>query len=148
MLVCSDRSYRFAVSAPELWATIGEVDQYRTWWPWLRRLDAAALAVGERWAGVIQPPLPYSVRFVLTIEQVESPYLVVAQVSGDIAGTARLDVVDEDGGCVARMRSELAPANRALQVVAQLASPVVRFGHDWVLDTGARQFTARALVDQ
>jgi hypothetical protein len=29
--------------------------------------------------------------------------------------------------------------------VARVAQPVVTFGHDWVLDTGARQFRSRAL---
>lgn len=146
MLVRSDRRYPFEVSADELWATIAEVDRYRVWWPWLRRLDAAELAVGERWACVVQPPLPYSVAFTLTIEQVERPRSVVAAVAGDITGTARLDIAEDGAGCVARLRSELSPSHRALQVVARVASPVVRFGHDWVLDTGARQFTARAFV--
>lgn len=146
MLVRSDRRYPFAVNADELWATIAEVDRYRAWWPWLRRLDAGGLAVGERWICVVQPPLPYAVRFTLTIEHVEQPYLVVARVTGDIGGTARLDIAEDGAGCVARLRSELSPSHRALQVVARVASPVVRFGHDWVLDTGARQFAARAFV--
>jgi hypothetical protein len=30
-------------------------------------------------------------------------------------------------------------------VVAGVAAPLVRRGHDWVLDTGARQFRDRAL---
>jgi len=30
--------------------------------------------------------------------------------------------------------------------VSRLAKPVARFGHDWVLDSGARQFIARAIT--
>ena len=61
--------------------------------------------------------------------------------SGDIVGSARLSVrADGNGGSVARLESLLAPANPFLRGVARVARPVVRFGHDWVLDTGAAQF--------
>ena len=39
-----------------------------------------------------------------------------------------------------------APGNTALQVISRFAAPIARFGHDWVLDSGARQFIARAVV--
>ena len=32
-----------------------------------------------------------------------------------------------------------------LRTFAAVARPVVRFGHDWVLDTGVQQFRSRAL---
>ena len=35
---------------------------------------------------------------------------------------------------------DLSPTNGMLKTVARLARPVAQFGHDWVLDTGARQF--------
>jgi hypothetical protein len=41
--------------------------------------------------------------------------------------------------------SHLEPGNSLLRAVARLAAPVVRYGHDWVLDTGARQFIDRAV---
>jgi hypothetical protein len=31
-----------------------------------------------------------------------------------------------------------------LKTVARLARPMAQFGHDWVLDTGARQFRSHA----
>ena len=38
-----------------------------------------------------------------------------------------------------------APGNTALRLVSRFAAPIARFGHDWVLDSGARQFIARAV---
>jgi hypothetical protein len=32
-----------------------------------------------------------------------------------------------------------------LRAISRLARPVAAFGHDWVLDTGFRQFSARAI---
>jgi uncharacterized protein YndB with AHSA1/START domain len=145
VLVRSDRRYRFPVSPEQLWQRLHVVDDYRLWWPWLRHLDADRLASGDTWSCAVQPPVPYSLRFEVELQEVEPPGFVVAAVAGDIVGTARLDTTPADEGCEVRLRSELAPGNRYLQAVARVAGPVVRFGHDWVLDTGARQFGRRAL---
>jgi uncharacterized protein YndB with AHSA1/START domain len=115
--------HRYDLSLPreEVWRLISEVSHYRDWWPWLRVFDGAALAKGEEWRSEVQPPVPYPVRFRVVIEHIEAPALVCASVSGDVVGVA------------------------ALQLVSRFAAPLARFGHDWVLDSGARQFTARAI---
>ena len=79
------------------------------------------------------------------VHEVVRPELVTATVSGDITGTARLDFEDHGAGCSIRLTSKLAPGSRTFGVVATLARPLVRRGHDWVLDTGAAQFAAHAL---
>lgn len=69
-----------------------------------------------------------------------------ASVSGDIVGSATLTIdADHDGESVVRLVSRLAPSNSFLRRIARVARPVVRFGHDWVLDTGAAQFRRGAL---
>jgi uncharacterized protein YndB with AHSA1/START domain len=163
----SDRRYRFAADRSSVWAAIGSVGEYRAWWPWLRRFDADGLVAGDVWSCQIQPPMPYVLRFTVTVDRVEPASVVVATIDGDVRGTARLDLDDDTGpgdtgpgdtdpgdgvaaigvaaGCRVRLRSTLVPANRTLQVVARAARPVARFGHAWVLDTGARQFRDRAL---
>jgi len=138
--VRSDRRYRFPVDPPTLWAAMTDVGSYRSWWPWLARLDADGFAVGERWECVVRPPVPYALRFTLRLEAVEAPTLAEATVEGDIVGMARLSVRADGDGSEARLVSLLAPANPVLRAVARVARPVVRFGHDWVLDTGAAQF--------
>jgi hypothetical protein len=93
----------------------------------------------------VQPPVPYLVRFRVVIDQVEPPSLVQAQVLGDVVGGATLTLEPETDGCVAVLQSSLAPGNTALAVVSRFAAPLARFGHDWVLDSAARQFIARAI---
>lgn len=139
--------HRYDLPLPrgEVWGLISEVSHYRRWWPWLRSFDAAALAAGEEWHCVVQPPVPYLVRFGVVIEQVEAPGLVRATVSGDVVGTAALALDDGEDGCTATLWSSLAPGNRALRLVSRFAAPIARFGHDWVLDSGARQFIERAV---
>lgn len=143
MLVHSDRRWSFGVCSGALWDEISTVDRYRTWWPWLRRFEAGALQAGQTWACVVQPPLPYSLRFTVGLDEVVPQRLVTATITGDVTGTARLEVAETEAGCDARLVSLLAPGNRVLRAVALVARPMVRYGHDWVLDTGARQFAAR-----
>ena len=64
---------------------------------------------------------------------------------GDVVGNATLTLDDADIGCTATLHSSLAPGNTALRLVSRFAGPIARFGHDWVLDSGARQFIARAV---
>jgi uncharacterized protein YndB with AHSA1/START domain len=142
--VRSDRRFAFPVGTEELWAALTRVDDYRAWWPWLRRFDAAGFAAGERWRCVVQPPMPYVLRFGISLDEVEAGSHATATIDGDIVGTARLDLLPTVDGCEARLVSHLAPSNAVLRAAAVVARPLVRFGHDWVLDTGLRQFASRA----
>lgn len=145
MRVESDRRYRFPVPPADLWAAIGDTDRYRRWWPWLRSFEGRGLVEGDRWRCVVQPPLPYAVRFTVALDEVVEGRRVTATVAGDVAGTARLEIGEHDEGCEARLVSSLAPAGRVLRVVATVARPVARLGHDWVLDAGARQVRSQVV---
>jgi uncharacterized protein YndB with AHSA1/START domain len=139
--IASDRTYRFAAEPAELWERIADVSAFPTWWPWLRRFEAQALEAGEVWHCTVQPPLPYTLSFAVAIGEVEPPARATATISGEIHGTAELTIeAAEGGGCTVRLRSRLAPQSRFLQGIALVARPGVALGHDWVLDTGARQF--------
>jgi Polyketide cyclase / dehydrase and lipid transport len=136
--------YQLPLPRADAWSLISDVSRYRSWWPWLRGFDGAALAKGEEWRCQVQPPVPYLVRFGVVIEDVEEAARVEARVTGDVVGRATLTLEDDPAGCMAELHSTLAPGNTALRVVSRFAAPVARFGHDWVLDSGARQFIARA----
>jgi hypothetical protein len=82
---------------------------------------------------------------VVALEEVTAPTTVRASITGDVVGEARLDIVEQPDGSEARLVSHLEPGNGFLKAVARVAAPVVRYGHDWVLDTGARQFIDRAV---
>ena len=137
--------YELPLPREDVWSLISDVSRYRSWWPWLRMFDATALAKGETWRCQVQPPVPYLVRFSVMIEQVEAAELVRATVGGDVVGHATLTLDEADMGCTATLHSSLAPGNTALRAVSRFAGPIARFGHDWVLDSGARQFITRAV---
>jgi uncharacterized protein YndB with AHSA1/START domain len=138
--------YDLPLPREHVWAQISAVGNYRSWWPWLRRFDGDGLTLGEEWRCEVQPPLPYIVRFRVAIEKVEAPALVEARVSGDVVGSATLALEQAESGCQATLTSALAPGNSALRLVSRFAAPLARFGHDWVLDSGARQFVAHTVT--
>jgi hypothetical protein len=142
----SDRSWTFDVPAEHLWARVTAVDEYAAWWPWLAEFHPdGGFARGAAWSCLVAPPLPYRIRFRLVLEEVRPARLVRARVSGDIRGDAQLTIDETDRGCQARLRSDLSPANPLLRGVGVTARPLIAWGHDWVLDSGQRQFAQRAL---
>jgi hypothetical protein len=145
MEVQSERRFHFDAEPADLWHAIGSVERYREWWPWLRSFDAAGLVAGDRWRCTVKPPLPYTVRFTVHLQEVVPVTQIVAAVTGDIEGRARLDIAPVEDGCTVHLRSGLAPANALLRVLATVGRPIARYGHDWVLDVGAGQFASRAL---
>ena len=71
--------------------------------------------------------------------------MVAADITGDLEGEARIEVAPTPNGSLLHFTSALMPTNSVLRAFAQVAEPMARFGHQWVLDTGLRQFRARAL---
>jgi hypothetical protein len=144
--ITTEHCYDLPIGRDAVWALISDVGAYQGWWSWLRKFDAAGLVAGAEWRCEVQPPLPYPVRFRVHIDRVTAPGVVHARVEGDVVGTATLTLDETRDGCTARLSSSLAPGNAVLRLVSRLAAPVARFGHDWVLDSGARQFVARAVT--
>lgn len=145
-MIRSDRRFTFEQPPPEVWEVMADTSAYTRWWPWLRHLDATALVTGEVWSCHIQPPLPYSLRFTIALDEVVPAALARATVAGDITGTAELTLEPAaEGGTAGRLVSDLAPASPVLRTFAAVARPLVVWGHDWVLAEGIRQFKARGL---
>ena len=140
----SDRTFPIEADPGAVWSSLCRPERYQVVWPWLKAFDGEALAEGERWTCAVQPPLPYVVRFGLSLHTVVEGERVEADVDGDIRGWARLTVAPAPHGTDLRLASALEPATLLLRGVLRAAPPVARFGHDWVLDTGADQFRSRA----
>jgi uncharacterized protein YndB with AHSA1/START domain len=143
--IVSDRRYTMAADVATVWAALTGVDAYQRWWPWLRAFDASCLCVADVWHCTVRPPLPYTLRFTVSLLEVVQPALVRARVSGDIAGDAAVRLTPGTGGCEVRVTSRLAPARRSFAVIAAIARPAAVWAHDRVLDRGAAQFAERAI---
>lgn len=121
------------------------VERYPSWWPWLRAFDAQGLRSGDLWQCVVKPPLPYELSFTVDLVEVSAPRRIDVRIGGDVHGTASVAIAPEGSGSEVRVRSRLSPVTPVLRGVAFVAWPVARYAHDWIIDTGARQFVEQAL---
>jgi hypothetical protein len=128
-----------------LWRALSATDQYSTWWHWLRRIDTVELSEGSESACVVQGPLPYALRFRVRVVEVDPARLVRAQVYGDLEGPARLEIDPHHDGCTARLVWEVELCPAPLRAMALVGRPLMQWGHDWIVDSGVRQFRRRAL---
>jgi hypothetical protein len=141
----SERHYRLGAGRPEVWRALTSVERYRSWWPWLEHFDGTAFESGATWSCVVKPPLPYRLRFRITLDEVREGEAARARVDGDIRGRAEIVLTAAQQGCELALCSELDAAGGAAKSLVRWMPWVAAFGHDWVIDTGARQFRAQAL---
>ena len=142
-----DRAWQFAVAPEQLWATFERTDRYREWWPWLRTLDIEGdgLVPGAVARVVIQAPLPYQLHCAVHVEEADAPRLLVARVTGDLDGPARLALTPTATGTEARMAWSLDVKSSLLRPLATLARPALAWAHDRIVERGLVQFEAHAL---
>jgi uncharacterized protein YndB with AHSA1/START domain len=146
-VIRSDRRFGFDLPPERVWEALSQTASYPRWWPWLRRLEAKGLVEGDVWSCHIQPPLPYFLRFTVTLDEVVPYESAAATIAGDICGTASFTLAPSgDGGTDGHFVSDLAPGSPVLRAFALVARPLVVWGHDWVLSEGVREFRARGLA--
>ena len=143
-----DRTWAFDVAPDTLWAALTRTEEYRQWWPWLREFSGDGLVPGGRNTCVVRAPVPYTLRFTVTITELVRGERIVVAVDGDLAGVARLEV----GALGARRRGsqvrlvwEVDLRQPILRAVGVFGRPIMEWGHQWVVDTGLEQFCRSAL---
>lgn len=139
----TDTSYPLDEPVDRAWDALARVEDYRSWWPWLRCFDAGALAVGERWQARISVSLPWPLRFTIDIDAVVPRERVDATLTGDVEGTAAVTLQQDGSGTTIGLVSALEPRHRLLRTLNRLAPPLSRRLHDRVVDKAFRQFAHR-----
>ena len=146
-----DYGGRFAFpAAPEvIWSALQEPPQFERWWAWLGDLtvEGDALAAGSVMSGTVTPPLPYRMRIRVAVERSVPPTAIDATVSGDLRGEAHLRVAGRDGGSVVDVAWTIEMLQRPMRLAARVAHPVLRWGHDRVVDATVRGFLRQVAAD-
>ena len=128
----------FALDVPPavVWHAIERGERFETWWAWLRefRLDGGVIAPGAVLRGVVVPPVPYTMRVRVEIDACDPPTSIDATVRGDIEGPARLVLHQAGGGTRAEVTWTIEMRTRAMRMAARVAHPLLRWGHDRVVE--------------
>lgn len=96
--------------------------------------------------GTVVPPVPYRLRLDVRLRRCQRPRLVEAEISGDLSGWAVLELEDAgDDGTRAAVSWSLEMRSAPLRVAAHVAYPLMRWGHDRVIEMAAGDFRRQAL---
>lgn len=127
--------FRFPVPPSELWSVVAHLEELEDRWGWLGDLRVeGGLTAGSVLHGVVTPPLPYRMRLQVVLVGCDPPRRIEAAVHGDLEGHARL-VLEPDGeGTRARVDWSIEMMQLPMRVAALVAAPVMRWGHDRVVD--------------
>jgi carbon monoxide dehydrogenase subunit G len=134
--------FDFPVPPQEVWSAVEDLDRLETWWGWLGefRVEGPGLAADSVLHGVVAPPLPYRMRVRVELVDCDPPRSIDATVAGDLVGQARLVLEPDGAGTRARVTWEVEMMQRPMRVACRVAFPLLRWGHDRVVDATVAGF--------
>jgi len=135
-------SYRFALDPEAMWQAIERSELFERWWWWLGefRLEGGGLVTGAVLRGLVSPPVPYRMRVTVRLDRCDRPHRIDATVGGDLVGPARLRLDRADNGTDAQVEWSLEMMQRPMRLAARVAYPLLRWGHDRVVDATVAGF--------
>jgi len=135
-------TFTFPVPPEELWSAIEDLDHFEAWWGWLSEFgaDGKGLRPGAVLHGVVSPPVPYRMRVRVELERCEYPRFIEAAVHGHLEGRARLSLEPDPIGTRANVAWNIEMTQRQMRLAARVAAPLMRWGHDRVVEATVRGF--------
>jgi hypothetical protein len=142
------QAFWFPVTPDQLWVIAGQFDQFESWWGWLHdfRADERGLTAGNVLHGTVVPPVPYRLQLDVRIQRCDRPRLVNASVGGDLSGPAVLRLEGAGEGTRVAVDWSLEMRSAPLRIAARVAYPLMRWGHDRVVDMAVSGFRRQALT--
>jgi carbon monoxide dehydrogenase subunit G len=137
--------FRFDMVPGDLWDRMEEIDRFESWLPWLTQfqLDGDGLKAGSVLHGVVTPPLPYRMRLDVELVRCVRPRAIDARVDGDLTGDAGLRLHAEAGGTRVEVTWTVEMRQPAMRLASRMAHPVLRWGHDRVVEITVAGFRRR-----
>jgi Polyketide cyclase / dehydrase and lipid transport len=132
------------VEAPrdDVFHAIWDSDRWPSWWRGVESVvtleEGDDEGVGSLGRYVWKSRLPYRLGFDTRITRVERPHLMEGEATGELAGTGRWRIYEEDGLSAAVYEWNVHTTAPWMNVLAPLARPVFAWNHDVVMRWGAQ----------
>ena len=124
-----------------VWDAIYDQRAWPTWWRGLEsvvEIDAGdEVGVGAHSRLTWRAQIPYRLVFEVKAHTIEPPHLVEAQIGGQLAGSGRWRLFNEDAVTAVVFEWNVRTTKRWMNVVAPVARPVFKTNHDWIMRNGA-----------
>jgi uncharacterized protein YndB with AHSA1/START domain len=140
--------YRFLTTwllgAPRqaVWDAIYDSDHWPDWWEGV--LEAERLeegdehGVGQYGRYVWKSKLPYRLEFFVRSTKVEAPHLLEGEASGELAGTGRWRLFEQDGVTAVLYEWNVRTTRTWMNLLAPVARPIFAVNHNYVMGNGGR----------
>jgi hypothetical protein len=135
-------TFDFDLPPEGMWDALEHSERFEGWWGWLHefRLEGGGLQAGSVLQGLVSPPVPYEMRVQVLLDTCTRPQQIDASVAGDLEGTAHLHLERRGTGTRADVAWTVEMKQRSMRMAARLASPLLRFGHDRVVEATVAGF--------
>jgi uncharacterized protein YndB with AHSA1/START domain len=124
----------------QVWEAIYEQERWPEWWRGVEEVEEENGGDGQRVGAVSRMVwkslLPYRVEFRITTTRIERPALLEGQAEGELAGTGRWRLFEQDGVTAVLYEWNVATTRPWMNLLAPVARSVFAWNHDWVMARG------------
>jgi hypothetical protein len=140
-------TFFFPLPPAELWSVMERFDLFQSWWVWLAdfRADQPTFAGGNVLHAVVAPPALHRLHVEARLRRCAKPRLIEGEIEGDLRGPAVLRLSETAGGTRVECIWSLALQSPPLRAAAHVAYPLMRIGHDHLIDLAVSKFRSKAL---
>lgn len=141
-----DVSYRgthdFDAVPEDLWDELAHVERFERWWPWMRdvRLEGEALQPGSAISFRVVPPVRFRMQVRVDVTDSLRPDFIEGAVSGDLSGTARMDLRPRAGGGRCHVSWDVEIADPKVRRIIHAARPVLLWAQRWAVEIALHGF--------
>ena len=139
--------YRFlttwllAAERERVWDAIYESETWPQWWRGVvateRLTEGDSDGVGQLGRYTWRSRLPYELSFEILTTRVERPHLLEGEASGELAGTGRWRLFEQDRVTAVVYEWQVRTTRQWMNLLAPLLRPAFEWNHDWVMRSGA-----------
>ena len=129
------------------WEVIEDTLSWPEWWRGVVRVEqldpGGENQVGSRYLIEWRSRLPYPIAFEFTVDRVERPALMEGRAMGELAGTGRWRLWEQDGMTAVTYEWNVSTTKRWMNLLAPVARPIFAWNHDWVMTRGGEGLAQR-----
>jgi hypothetical protein len=145
--------YRFLTSwlldceRERAWEVLQDTLSWPEWWRGVVSVDELEAGdenqVGGRYRIAWRSRLPYPLEFEFCVEEVDRPRVMAGSAGGELQGTGRWRLFEQDGVCAVLYEWNVATTRRWMNLLSPIARPVFAYNHDVVMSWGGEGLARR-----
>jgi uncharacterized protein YndB with AHSA1/START domain len=124
-----------------VWDAIYDSEAWPGWWRGVKGVNVVVpgeeSGVGQVGRYTWRSKLPYDLCFEMRTTVVERPRLLEGEASGELAGTGRWRLFEQDGVTAVLYEWNVRTTKRWMNLFAPIGRPLFAWNHDWVMANGA-----------